>query len=375
MGPFITKGPWSLAVDDTHAKIRWEACDAAANPDVLVRPEGGSAEQTVTSTSKSITLQNTYIAPINTSAEPDYAGTYYTHEAALSDLAPGQCYTYKLAADEARQGRFCTASPSGATLDFLALGDTNPGLGHLDPVLEYGIKEGPDFTIHGGDIQYYDSGLETWAYWFPKMQPLLSQGAFFPAIGNHESEKSEELAEYALRFFGGAGFDGGETYYRFKNGGVHFFSLNTEEGIGQGSAQATWLEAKLAEVSAEPGYRFSIVFFHKPLVTCGDTGDNPAARAFLEPLFLQYKVPLILQAHMHGYERFELGELTYMTAAGGGSLLGNVDENTERDYCVDRVASAAAHHTVVFHLEGDTLSAKAIDGDGVVIDEMSKLVP
>lgn len=373
--PFVSKGPWTLAVDETHATIRWEACHDGADPDVTITPEPGGAAQTFTSTATPITLTETYKAALNIDAAPDAAGTYYTHEAALSGLQEGSCYTYALAADASRTGRFCTARASGEPLTFMAIGDTNPGLGHTAAVLANALPQKPEFTIHGGDIQYYDSGLETWASWFPVMQPMLSQGAFFPAIGNHESEKSEELAEYALRFFGGAGFDGGETFYRFRNAGVHFFSLNTEENIGQGSAQATWLEAKLAEVSAEPGYRFSVVFFHRPLVTCGDTGDNPEARAYLEPIFLANKVVLVLQAHMHGYERFELGGLTYVTTAGGGGLMGNVDENDERAYCVDRVASAPAFHATIFRLEGNTLSMDAIDDSGVTIDSFTKGVP
>lgn len=373
--PFVSKGPWVLAVDETHATIRWEACKEGADPGVVLTPEAGGPEQTATSIATPITLTQTYTAPLNIDAPPDAAGTYYTHEAAISGLPPATCYSYALAADPARKGRFCTARPSGDPLSFLAIGDTNPGLGHTAGVLANALPEKPELAIHGGDIQYYDSGLETWASWFPVMQPLLSQGAFFPAIGNHESEKSDELATYALRFFGGAGFDGGETFYRFQNAGVHFFSLNTEEQIGQGSAQATWLEAELAEVSAQPGYRFSVVFFHRPLVTCGDTGDNPEARAYLEPIFLANKVALVLQAHMHGYERFELGELTYVTTAGGGGLMGNVDENDERPYCVDRVASGPYFHTVIFGLEGTTLTGTAIDEDGVIVDSFSKTVP
>lgn len=373
--PHIGKGPWVLAVDETHAKIRWEACKEGTDASVTVTPEAGGDPLTVTATSESITLTETYLAVLNTSAPPDAAGTYHTHEAAVSGLQAGSCYTYALAADPARTGRFCTARPSGAPLSFMAIGDTNPGLGHTLGVLDHALPEGPEFTIHGGDVQYYDSGLETWASWFPAMQPMLSRGAFFPAIGNHESEKSDELAKYALRFFGGAGFEGGETFYRFQTAGVHFFSLNTEENIGQGSAQATWLEGKLAEVSAEAGYRFSIVFFHRPLVTCGDTGDDAAARAHLEPIFLANKVALVLQAHMHGYERFELGGMTYVTTAGGGGLMGNVDENDDRAYCVDRVASAPAYHAMIFRLEGATLSAEAIDETGVIIDSFSKTVP
>jgi acid phosphatase type 7 len=373
--PFLTKGPWVLAVDESHAKVRWEACKEGTPGDIHLVKEGGGGELKAPSIETPITLKQTYVAPLNGNAPPDAAGTYYSHEAALSGLEEGTCYAYSLDADPGRKGRFCTARPSGDEFSFLAIGDTNPGLGHTAGVLAGVLPEKPEFTLHGGDIQYYDSGLETWAFWFPVMQPMLSQGAFFPAIGNHESEKSDELADYALRFFGGAGFDGGETYYRFHTGGVHFFSLNTEESIGQGSAQATWLEANLKEAAAQVGFRFSIVFFHRPLLTCGDTGDDPAALAFLEPIFLETKVELVLAAHMHGYERFELDNgLTFITSAGGGGLMGNIDENDERAYCDKRLAKGT-FHGLIFHVGAGTLSGKAIDEMGGVLDTFSKPVP
>ncbi|MBK8253697.1 MAG: metallophosphoesterase [Polyangiaceae bacterium] len=373
--PYITKGPWVLGVDEANAKVRWEACDMTATGGITFSEEVGGGDQTANSTVTTITLAETHKAVLNGNAAPDYAGTYYIHEAAPTGLKPGTCYVYSLNADSSKKGRFCTQRPAGESFSFMAIGDTNPGLGHTTGVLENALPKAPEFTLHGGDIQYYDSGLETWASWFPIMQPMLSAGAFFPAIGNHESEKEEELAEYALRFFGDAGFDGGETYYRFQTGGVHFFSLNTEDSIGQGSPQGTWLESRLAQVSALPDYRFSIVFFHKPILTCGDTGDNPAARAYLEPIFLANKVVLVLQAHMHGYERFDLGDITYLTTAGGGGLMGNVDENTERDYCNMRVASAPAYHSMIFNIDAGNLTGTAIDEDGAVIDTFTTPVP
>ena len=131
----------------------------------------------------------------------------------------------------------------------------------------------------------------------------------------------------------GAGFDEQSGYYRFSSGGVWFFALNTQESLDDGAPQTLWLAKELADAAAQPGYRFSIVYFHKPWVTCGDTGDDPGARARFEPLFSQYKVPLIIQAHMHGYERFEFGSITYLTIAGGGGAIGDPDANTSRPYC------------------------------------------
>ncbi len=376
--PGISKGPWSLAATETSVKIRWEACHAGTLGDLYFAPDAGGAETKASSVETSIAITNTYKAPLNASAPPDYAGIYYMHDVALTGLTASTCYTYRLAAMDGAKGRFCTARRAGEPFRFMAIGDTNPTLGDsAKNVLTYALPKNPDFVLHGGDIQYYESTLETWAAWFPIMNPMLRQGAFFPAIGNHEDEKQNpgELTTYSLRFFGGAGFDGSDTYYRFENGGVWFFSVNTELPIAPGSEQAMWLEQSLADASTKPGYRFSVVFMHRLLLTCGDTGDNLVAQQYFEAIFKKYKVPLVLQAHMHGYERFEYNGITYVTTAGGGGRMGNVDENLSRAYCTTRIASGPIFHAVIFDVATGMLSGTVIDDKGMTRDSFAHAVP
>ncbi len=375
-GSGISKGPWVLAMDETHVTVRWEACRAGTSGDITYVPEAGGAAATATATETPTVVTTTFSAPLNPNATPDYAGTWYMHDAALSGLAPATCYTYALAADATRTGRFCTSRKPGDPIRFLAIGDTNPALGDSTTnVLSHVLPKNPDFTLHLGDIEYYDSTLETWALWAGKMQPLLSQGAFLPAVGNHELEKPTEYAEYTLRFFHGAGFDGNDEHYHFESGGVHFFVLDTQEPTDGSSAQAAWFAEQIVEAEQQPGYRFSIVYFHKPFVTCGDTGDDPAARQYFEPLFLQHKVPLVLQAHMHGYERFEIGALTYVTSGGGGGAIGDVNQNVSRSYCSDRVVSGGFFNGTVIDVDATTLTGTVIDDQGVVRDTFQKTVP
>jgi acid phosphatase type 7 len=373
----VSKGPWVLGVDGTSAKVRWEACRAAGPADLTFVVDGvGGEPRKVTSSEAPFEVTDTNRAPLAPTAPPDYAGTYFMHEAIVTGLAASTCYRYTLEADSKRGGRFCTARKSGEAIRFLAIGDTNPGLGDsAKNVLANTLPKNPDFVLHGGDIQYYDSTLETWASWFPIMQPLLSQGAFFPSVGNHESEKPNELEQYDKRFFGGAGFDGTDEHYRFQSGGVWFFALDTEQSLDAGSEQTKWFEAQLADAASQPGYRFSVVYFHRPFVTCGDSADNPAGRALFEPMFAKYKVTLVIQAHMHGYERFELGDFTYVTAAGGGGAMGNVDENITRPDCGKRKASGGFFHAVVFDVTPGKLAGTVIDDKGAVRDAFEKAVP
>lgn len=379
----VSKGPWTLAMTEASITIRWESCRAGAKGDVIVSQENAQAPgMTVTSAESPYTVSTTYAAPLNPNAPPDLAGTYYMHDAHVTGLAPSTCYTYALAADANRKGRFCTSRNAGDPIRFLAIGDTNPSLGPATTnVLSHVLPMSPDFIVHVGDIQYYDSTVETWGSWFPLMQPMLSAGAFFPAIGNHEAEKSTEYADYVIRFFGGAGFDSpmpadsGDQYYRYESGGVWFFVLDTELPLDANADQTKWLAEELADASLKPGYRFSIVYFHKPFVTCGDTGDNPDARAVFEPMFTQYKVPLVIQGHMHGYERFTFPGLTYLTAAGGGGALGDVSANISRAECSSRTTFGRFFSGTVIDVGASTIHGVTIDDSGTTQDTFDVAVP
>lgn len=375
-GAGISKGPWVLAIDGQGAKVRWEACREGTTKGLKLAPEAGGNPIEMQSVETPFEVTETKGAVLNPLAPPDWAATYYMHEAALSGLLPGTCYTYELLGDASRKGRFCTAAPSGSPIRFMAIGDTNPGLGNnAFNVLSHSLQKAPDFTVHCGDIQYYSSFLETWASWFPVMQPMLSQGGFFPSVGNHESETPTEFNEYFLRFYQGAGFEGTDTYYRFETGGVYFFALNTEEPYGQGTVQGSWLEAQLDAASKSPGYRFSIVFMHRTLVTCGDSGQDSAVREQFAPIFAQYKVPLVLQGHVHVYERFDIDGITYITTGGGGSKIGVVDENIERPECAMRLAAGAYSHALIVDVNATEIQGTVIHEDGSVPDSFVIPVP
>lgn len=375
-GSGISKTPWVLAIDKTSAKIRWEACREGTAPEVSIEKEDGGEEKTVTASVSPFEVTETYKAPLAPQGPHDWAGTYYMHEAALTGLTPSSCYRYSLGADASAKGRFCTARNAGDSFKFLVIGDTNPALGDSAAhVLEHNLKANPDFTLHTGDIQYYASLLETWAIWWPKMQPMLAQGGFFPAVGNHEFEKPNEFEQYYTRFFDGAGFSGNTRYFRFQTGGVHFFSLDSEQSLDRDSEQGKWIEAQLADAKSQPDFRFSIVFLHRPWLTCGDTGNQPALREAYEQLFVDNGVKLVLFGHMHGYERFETAGLTYIVSAGGGGHIGNVDENSSRPECEYRKASGNIFNATVMEVSPGKLRGTTTDDQGTVRDEFEIAVP
>jgi hypothetical protein len=377
----LDKGPWTMRATDTGASIFWETkdpgCVAAG-----VTPAAASSETEYAGVATQTTVQGTYGVDIGLKM-PDLAGTYYVNRVDATGLPPGACANYRVVQTGAADapGRVCTAAPSGKAFKFMAIGDTNPILGHTLPVLMHVLPEQPEFVLHMGDIQYYSSITETWAYWFVAMAPMLRIGAFFPAVGNHEGELPTEYADYYDRLFHQPSLDGTPQWYRFAWGGVWFHSIDTEEPYDSGSAQYMWLTNSLAEVESKPGFRFSVVFMHRNLYTLGDSAPQVDERRALAPIFDAHKVRLVLSGHMHGYERFEVGDITYVTTAGGGGVINDVNANVP-NYPMDvpyRVVGLPAYHAMIFEVtpqgSATVVHGRAIDENGATIDDFSHTIP
>merc|ERR1712232_172246 len=90
--------------------------------------------------------------------------------------------------------------------------------------------------------------------------------------------------------------------------GVHLTALNTESPVDlafMSEAQLKWLAADLAKAG---NASWKIAYGHRPLY-CSNTGgqDIPAGNTFLQLLaeehFLKASVDLVVQGHVHDYER------------------------------------------------------------------------
>jgi hypothetical protein len=365
----VSKGPWSLSVDGTSAVIRWETCVEAPTR-LTYGPEGAPLASSADGASTHHDIR-TETKAILAERGADLAGRWWLHEVKLQGLAPSTCYAYEAAGE--RLGRFCTARKSGEPTRFAFIADTNPGLDDkaASSLLARIEAFQPDFSLHGGDMQYYTSALEPYSWWFGAMAPLFRSAPLWPAVGNHEMEKPDEFEDYYTRFWGKIGLDNQEHAYRFESAGIHFFSLNTEIDLKPGSPQLTWVADQLPRAAQQPGFRFSVVFLHRPLVTCGDTGDLVPEREALLPLFQKHGVRLVLMGHLHGYERFDLDGIPFVVAGGGGSRPGNVTDNLHRPLCGKRKAQGVFPHAVYFTVEGDTLEGTTIDDKEQVRDSFT----
>jgi len=57
------------------------------------------------------------------------------------------------------------------------------------------------------------------------------------------------------------------------------------------------------------------VYLHRPLYTLGDANPEVGLRDLLAAAVPGQWRPLVLQGHMQRYERFEVGNITYITTA------------------------------------------------------------
>ncbi len=354
------KGPFVMRPTTTRVVVRWETRLPLAPPTVDYEPEaGGGIMQSATGTSTETTVQLDYGIGQPLITEPDVPGTYYVNEVEVSGLAPATCYTYAIQGYPDAAGRFCTMhepTDTATPITFYAIGDTSPYFMGTLRVLGALPADETELSIHVGDIQYYSTLFETQQYWFGAMQPLLRANAFLPCFGNHEDEVPFERQDIYERLFATPGDEDDQTYwYHYETGGVHFLSVSSEHELTLGSPQSDWILETLTRIEAEPGYRFTVLYLHRPFYSVGDYGIRADQRDTVEPIVRDHRIPLVLAGHMHAYERFvvpygagpEANDITYVTTGGGGFRITpeGLDENVA-SHPEDAAFRVASHNFI-----------------------------
>lgn len=324
------KGPWVMRPTTTRVVVRWETRAELSPPTIdYERVDGTGASESATGTSTETEVQLTYGIGVRVIEQPDVPGTFYVNEVDVTGLEPATCYRYTIRGYDDAAGRFCTMhepDDHATPITFYAIGDTSPfAMGTLR-VIDAVPPSETEFSIHVGDIQYYSTIVESQQYWFTAMTPLLRANAFLPALGNHEDEIEHELEDIYDRLFATPGDEDDQTYwYHYASGGVHFLSVSTEHDLTLGSEQNDWIEETLTNAEATPGYRFTVLYMHRPIYCVGDYEPRAEQREAVEAIVRAHRIPLVLAGHMHAYERFVVPyddgapfQTTYVTTGGGG---------------------------------------------------------
>lgn len=341
----ITRQPYFQQMSTDSVIVGW----------VTTKPEGARVELTTPDGA----------AVSTTAAEEERTITRSSREhqmwTKLEGLTPDTEYCYAVYDADgeatARTG-FRTAPTADSTkpIRFLALGDS--GGGGSD---QYALREQMDtvpfdLIVHVGDIAYSSGTIEQFEdNVFDVYADLFKNIPFFPVAGNHEY-KTDDAAPYRAVFNLPA--YGGENYYSYDYGRVHFAAIDTEQDYAK---QIAWLDRDLAASKAP----WKIVYMHKPVYSSGDHKSDLALRALLEPVVQKHGVQLVLAGHDHHYERVKPQHGVYYFVTGGGGRGTRPTETSD---------FTALSESVIHFLYGEVLADKmvlhAIDGTGREFDSL-----
>eukprot|EP01090_Pellita_catalonica_P014122 TRINITY_DN3520_c0_g1_i1.p1 TRINITY_DN3520_c0_g1~~TRINITY_DN3520_c0_g1_i1.p1 ORF type:complete len:286 (+),score=41.25 TRINITY_DN3520_c0_g1_i1:593-1450(+) len=177
-----------------------------------------------------------------------------------------------------------------------------------------------NFLLHNGDISYADGFQRQWDIFGRKVQEISANLPYMVTPGNHELPY--EFGTFRQRFAMPQQISRSFTnlYWSFNYGLVHVIGTDTESEIDtpmlpMNETELEWLEKDLAAISQQRDrYPWVIVMNHRPFYCSGHGGMGPGPhpdcnywaeylRQYFEPLFHKYKVDLVMQAHVHNYER------------------------------------------------------------------------
>ncbi len=211
-----------------------------------------------------------------------------------------------------------------------------------------------DFVTMNGDNIYgrhrasdFRDKFET-----PYMPLLDAKVKFYASLGNHDDPDIERnYKPYNM---------GGNRYYNFKKGNVEFFALDSNY---MDPRQLTWIEDKLKTSNAA----WKICFFHHPLFTSAKFhGPDLDLRKQLMPLFVKYKVNVVLSGHEHVYERLkpQNGRYFFVLGNSGELRFHNLRKNSD----IDEVGFDTDRDFMLMEIAGDQLYFETISRTGEVVD-------
>jgi hypothetical protein len=189
-------------------------------------------------------------------------------------------------------------APSGPTL--LAAGDIadcgTPGDAATAAILAH--TPGTIATL--GDNAYNSGRPSEFANCYgPTWGRFLSRTK--PSPGNHDYGTPNAAGYFG--YFGAAAGPPGRGYYSYDLGTWHLISLNSNCDVtndcAAGSAQEQWLKADLAAHRN----RCTLAYWHHPLFSSGDHGNNTFMLPIWQDLY-QAGADVVLNGHDHDYERF-----------------------------------------------------------------------
>jgi predicted MPP superfamily phosphohydrolase len=221
--------------------------------------------------------------------------------------------------------------PAQYPFKFVVYGDlrtTDPSdIKDTDPVRRMALinkiaDERPAFVGITGDLVLVGSNSLDWAEWDKETKPW-SGLQLFPIIGNHDVRGDENAA--LGNFFKRFPQLENSRYYAAQYGNVRVLGLDSDLMVDDSSPEMQWVRDQFNNIPATTDFVF--VLLHHPSYTRSNDQTGHAARpqehhlgSFLEEKQKTMKARIIeVAGHVHNYERYEHGGVTYIVSGGAGA--------------------------------------------------------
>ena len=201
--------------------------------------------------------------------------------------------------------------------------DTNPKVRKW--LVERVADEKPDVLLLSGDLPFHGSNDDDWEQYRRETAPWRKAGLrIFTTIGNHEisTNRDKGLENYFANFPELQG----NRWYSVLMGNVYLIALDSIEPCSPGTAQRDWLQAQLAHLPAQVDFVFFLS--HMPLMADVQSQivvhlpapEQAELRDFVEEESRKAHAKfVVVNGHIHNYERFEHSGVSYLVTGGGGA--------------------------------------------------------
>jgi len=164
----------------------------------------------------------------------------------------------------------------------------------------------PDVVLLSGDLSYADGYYDLWDSFGRLLEPLGARYPIMTCVGNHETASGEAFQSYLARYPmpHAASHSSNPTIWSRDIGPMHVIALNSYAGSSKGSNQYNWLKNDLRQYSRERT-PWLVVMMHVPFYNSNarHSGEAKLMMENLEEMFFEYGVNMVLNGHVHSFER------------------------------------------------------------------------
>ena len=238
---------------------------------------------------------------------------------------------------------------------------TNPKVRRL--LVQKIADEHPSALLMNGDVPYSGDVVNDYEVYKTETKIWRDEHLHvYPALGNHEFHGDPQQAlEHWWDAFPELR---NRRWYSVELGdSIYTIALDSDTHLTKGSEQLNWLNEQLMNLPKTT--RFVVISLHHPPVADFQTrinvSHNPrpneiALRDYLEALAPRIKARIIVSAgHIHNYERFAQGGVTFLVAGGGAASPVEVERAPDDLYQDNTFPN---YHYVEFSLKGKMLEGR-----------------